>query len=155
MTRPGGGVSRPSPRRSPAARAAALALVAGLCGVVATACLGSSQREEAEALRNLRVELCVDNQHRLPATIRFYRDGDPVGPPVQASAFARSCRSTRLAEMLGSLVVEVDPVGPAGTYFPESLRGVLVGRAAYRVEVTLVDEGIELYGQSSYRIWND
>ena len=146
--------SRPT-RRVRARRTALLVVAAGLCGLVGSACLGSAPPEEEQELLNLRIELCVDNQHRLPATIRFQRDGDPVGPPVQASAFAQNCRTTRRSEMLGSLAVEIDPVGPPSTYFPESLRGILISRSSRKVEVTLVDEGIELYGQSSYRIWSD
>lgn len=53
--------------------------------------------------------------------------------------------------MVGTLDVRVDPVGPEGTYFPESLRGILITTETRAIQVTLVAEGIELYGQSSYR----
>lgn len=92
------------------------------------------------------------NDARLPATVQLFRDGDEVGPPVHADGYSESCRSTGGADLLGSLDVEVDPVGPAGTFFPESLRGILVTTTAYRIDVVLVEEGIEPYGQSTYRV---
>lgn len=94
----------------------------------------------------------MENGARLPATVQFFRDGDEVGPPLHADGYSESCRSTARSDLLGALDVEVDPVGPARTFFPESLRGILVTTTAYRIDIVLVDEGIEPYGQSTYRV---
>lgn len=148
------------PRRGRPRQRRARWLVPVLCWLGSAGCLassppGGSDDGRASAERADRIELCVRNDGRLPATIQFLRHGDPIGPPVQVEGFARRCRSSGRSEMVGTLDVRVDPVAPDGTYFPESLRGILVATTTRKIEVTLVAEGIELYGQSSYRTWED
>lgn len=137
-------------------RAAGPALV-GLVALSSIGCLASSQPGTAAdpdraAERPRRIEVCLQNDGRLPATIQLLRDGDPVGTPLQAEGFSRRCRWMSLMELVGTLDTVVDPVGPPGKHRPESLRDMLVTTDARGIVITLVEEGIELYGQSSYRI---
>lgn len=135
-------------------------LALGLCYLAWGGCLASSPSAgsgdgAASADRTGRIELCVENDGRLPATVQFFRYGDRIGPPVHVEGFTRRCRTSGRSEMVGTLDVRVDPVAPDGTYFPESLQGILVTSATRTIQVTLVVEGIELYGQSSYRTWEE
>lgn len=147
--------------RGPARRRVAGRMLVGLCCLTAVGCLASSPPEppgqESASTRDgaARIELCVQNDGRLPATIQFFRDGDRIGPPVHAVGFSESCRSAGRSDMVGTLDVRVDPVAPDGVYFPESLRAILVSSTTRAIRITLVAEGIELYGQSSYRIWEE
>lgn len=102
-----------------------------------------------------RLDVCVRNDGRLNATVRLFRNGDPVGVPVQVDGFTRRCRSMALRELRGVLDLRVDPVGRSGGRFPESLRDVLVGSDVVGLEIHLVPEGVEPFAQSSYRLVRD
>lgn len=136
-------------------------MLLGLCCLTASGCLASSPPDGAgggarsASETAARIELCVRNDGRLPATIQFFRYGERVGPPVHAEGFSQRCRSTGRSELVGTLDVRVDPVAPDGVYFPESLQGILATSTTRSIRITLVAEGIELYGQSSYRTWEE
>ena len=127
-------------------------MVVGLGCLVAGACLASSppdssgRGDPSASGGSARIELCVRNDGRLPATIQYFRYGE---------GFGERCRSATRSQLEGTLDVRVDPVAPDGTYFPESLQGILVTATTRAVRITLVAEGIEPYGQSSYRTWDD
>lgn len=136
-----------------------LPLSSGLLVLAAAGCLASGgsggadeeRRADLAADRDGRLEICVRNDSRLPATVQLFRDGNPVGPPVQTEGFTRSCRSAHRTEMEGTLDTRVDPVGTAGRYFPESLRDIMVTGRDATIVITLVWEGIHPFGQSTYR----
>lgn len=133
-----------------------------LAGLSLVGCLGAAspgQDGGSESPRDAvatsdRLELCVENDARLPATVQLFRDGQAVGAPVHAEGYARSCRSMPRGEMVGTLDARVDPVGPSGRHFPEALRDMLVTDRSTQLAVTLSWDGARPYAQSTYRIRN-